>query len=182
MNWWNEIGVSAADALLIVVTTVSIYLAVVVYTRVAGQRSVASFSTFDFVASVAIGALVGRVILVRTSLLSGLLGLAVLFLVEAGIGYLRDRRGLGRWVDNEPVLLMAGRKILHDNLRRAHLAERDLRERLRMAGIRDLAEIHSVIMERNGSVSILRGEVVDSWLLEGISGADQRILPDSGAS
>lgn len=165
MEWTEELTISPAQAGLVIIAAIGIYLVVVLYTRLAGQRSVAHFSTFDFVVSIAIGAVVGRVVLVRTNLAAGALGLGVLFLIQALVAHLRNHHGIGLVVDNPPLLLMARGRVLAENLRRARLSEADLRERLRAAGVTSRASVPAVILERNGTLSILRDGEPEPWLL-----------------
>ena len=161
---WSELGLGVFSAL-------GIYAAVVVYTRVAGQRSLASMSTFDFAVSVAIGAVVGRVVLVRTSLLGGIVGLAVLFGLQAVLGFVRNRTDWGRTIDNAPILLLHRGRFLPDNLHRAHVGEEDVREQVRLQGVGRLADVHAVVLERSGGVSVITtGDRLDDELFANVVG------------
>lgn len=182
MDWSGELGMGWGEAAMIVLAALGIYAVVILYSRVFGQRSIASYSTFDFVVTIAIGAIVGRVVLVRTSLAAGALGLGVLFLAQAVIGRFRNRHGLGRVVDNRPYLLMRGREILRENLRRAHLGDRDLREKLRASGITRPEQVGAVVMERSGSISVLRADRgIDPWILADIPGGGDPLPGDGSA-
>jgi uncharacterized membrane protein YcaP (DUF421 family) len=151
------------------VATTAIYLAVIAMTRIAGQRSLASLTTFDFAVSVAIGAVIGRVSLVATTLLGGIVALATLFLSQTVVGYLRNRRGLSVIVDNDPIVVFADGRFLPEEMDRAHVASDDILERLRLGGVLRLDDVRAVVMERSGRMSVLRNdEGFDARLLHSV--------------
>lgn len=137
-------------------------------TRIFGQRSLGSFSTFDFPVAVAMGAIVGRTALVRTSLASGVVALSTLFAIQAGLAFLRNRTRLGAIVDNRPLLLVEAGNVLEDNLRRAHLTRQDLYERLRQHSVCSISEVAAVVIERNGVLSVAKGRELDPELLSDV--------------
>lgn len=181
--WARQLGLTWTQAGLVVVSAVGIYLTAVVYSRVVGQRAFAQLSTFDIAATVAFGAIMGRVVLVHTSLLAGALGLATLFATQAVVGYLRQHLDWARVVDNRPILLMAGPRFIPDNLRRAHATEDEIRERVRLAGVGRLEEVRCVVMERNGQISVIAGDgELDARLFKNVTGRRHlEELPGSGS-
>lgn len=172
----EDLGATWGELAAVVITTAGMYLALVLLVRVVGQRSLASMSGFDVGCVVALGAVVGRTVLLETpTLLVGVVALLALFAMQGLLGLLRQNRGFDRWVNRSPVLLMDGERLLRDNLRRAHVAEDELRQRLRLAGIRRLDEVQCVVLERNGTVSVIRrGDDVDPWLLADVELSSER--------
>lgn len=168
-----ELGATWEELARVVITTVAMYLALILLVRLAGQRSLASMSSIDVGCVVALGAVLGRTLLLEIpTLLIGVVALVALFGMQSLLGRLRQNRRFDRWVNRPPVLLVNGRELLHDNMRRAHVAEDELRQRLRLAGIRRLDEVGCVVLERNGSVSVIRrGEQIDPWLLADVDPA-----------
>ena len=162
-----ELGATWPEVLRVVISTGAIYLVLVLLVRLIGQRSLATMSSFDVGCVVALGAVVGRTVLLETpTLVIGLVALVSLFAMQGSLSRLRQHRRFDRWVNRPPVLLMTGARPLRDNMRRAHVAEDELRQRLRLAGVRRLDEVHCVVLERNGAVSVIRrGDDVDPWLL-----------------
>lgn len=170
----EQLGITRIEALSVVVSTIGIYLLLLILIRVLGQRSVANLSSFDFGAVVAVGAVLGRTALLqRPTLASGVIALTTLFIMQGVLGLFGRRRRIDRLVNRPPVLLMAGSELLTDNLQRTHIVEDELRQVLRLAGIRQLSEVSSVILERNGRVSVIRsGQPVDPWLLADVARRD----------
>lgn len=162
---WSQVG-------LILVSTASIYASVILYTRIAGLRSLASMSSFDFAATVAVGSTIATVANLATPTAHGLLVLGLLYLFQALVGLAR-RIGATRVIDNEPLLLMAGARVLHENLRRVRVTEEELMSQLRLSGVLRLDQVRAVVMESTGSVSVLTGDgPVGAELLAGVREAE----------
>ena len=157
--------------LLVAVSTAGIYVAFVVLVRLVGQRSLASMSSFDFACVVALGAVLGRTALLqRPTLAAGVVALVTFVVLQGVLGILRRDRRFDRWINRSPVLLVHEGRLLRQNMDRAHVVEDEIRQRLRLAGVRRLDEVHAVVLERNGAVSVLRaGEDVDPWLLSDVA-------------
>lgn len=59
------------------------------------------------------------------------------------------------------------------------MSEDELRQRLRLAGIRHRDEVQCVVLERNGNVSVIRrGELVDPWLLADVTASPAGVRRD----
>lgn len=166
---------------LVVVATAAVYLAVVTATRLAGPRSLATMSSFDFAATVAIGSTVATAANLGTPLANGIVVVAILYAVQTGAAIVRRRRPAAMVIDNRPLLVMAGGEVLADNLRLARLTEPELWSQLRQAGVTHRRQVLAVVMETTGSLSVLRGspgdldpellsDVRDAARLRGVSG------------
>lgn len=156
-------------------SAVIIYIALIASSRLVGPRSFSQFTAFDFAVTVALGAIVGATSTGATSLPNGLIALAMLFLLRWLVARNR-RKGLSILVDNAPILIMAGPEILNENLEKAKITEADLLQSLRKKGITRLEEIQAVIMERDGSLSVIKaGEPVEPFLLKDVIGREQLI-------
>jgi uncharacterized membrane protein YcaP (DUF421 family) len=79
-------------------------------------------------------------------------------------------------VSKRPVLLVSDGKVLRDHLRSAHLLEEEVRQKLRLAGVGSLAEVQCAVLERNGSISVIRrGTMMHRDVMADVTGAP---LPD----
>lgn len=153
------LGVSWLVAGSVVIATVAIYLTVLVVVRIVGQRSLATMSAVDVGCVVALGAVIGRTMLLATpTLLSGMIVVVTLFVLQVLLHVLRRNPIVDRWANPAPIALMDGPRMLVENLRRARLGEDDLRQALRLAGVSRLDQIACVVLERNGEISVLRSE------------------------
>ena len=175
---WSWITTTGTSIAMVVLSALGIYIALIVFTRLAGLRSFSKLSSFDFAITVAIGTVLASTILLPDPpLLQAIIGLATLYGIKLVVSILRRRYApISRLVDNTPVLLMAGKEVLHDNMQREQMTMDDLRAKLREANVIHPGQIRAVVMETTGDVSVLHadpdGPALDPDLLRGVDGAE----------
>jgi len=170
---WSWITTTWSAALMAALSAVGIYLAVIVYTRLGGLRSFSKISSFDFAMTVAVGSLIASTVLAEDPpLLQAAVALAAIYALQIGMARLRAGSPVAsRLVDNEPVLLMDGRHMLEDVMRREGVTRRDLLSKLREANVLRLEEVHAVVLESTGDISVLHTRddtVMEEVLLDGV--------------
>lgn len=170
---WENLGVTPVEAAMVAVSAVGMYFTFLILLRLLGQRVLASMSSFDLAAIIALGAVAGRSILGYTpTLAAGVIGVGTLLAMQAITGRIRQSRRGAAVVSNRPLLLMAGHDVMAENLHRAHMVEDELHAKLRQAGVRTTSEIACVILESTGAVSVIRrGELIDPVLLDDVRDA-----------
>jgi uncharacterized membrane protein YcaP (DUF421 family) len=160
---------------MILLTGVGIYAALLLLTRLTGLRSFSKMSSFDFAITVALGSIIASTLLAKTpSLLAGAFGLAVLYGIQWAVSKLRRVTSpVERLVDNEPLLIMAGERVLSEHLDAARMTEDDLRSKLRSEGVAHPEQVLAVVFETTGDVSVIqRSDKASSWAFEGVRGAE----------
>ena len=174
MGVLEQLGTSGNSLGAVVVSTLAVYALVVLLTRMAGPRSLAKMSSFDYAATVAVGSTLASTALSSVALANGAATLVMLFGLQAVVAVLRRRGAFGDLVDNSPLLLMAGPEILDDHLRRARISREELYGQLRSAGVQRLEQVRAVVLETTGDLSVLTGDAgVDSVLLAGVRGSER---------
>lgn len=148
---WPSLGLAA-------MSTAVIFLVVIGYTRLAGLRSFSKMSSFDFAATVAMGSTMAAVGMSGSSLSVGIVVLGTFYAVQVGIALLRRHAGFDAVVDNDPLLLMVGRRVLNDNLDIARVTEGDLRAKLREANVYNYDTLRAVILETTGDITVIHGD------------------------
>tara|TARA_R110002020_G_scaffold184944_6_gene382244 strand:+ start:2222 stop:2743 length:522 start_codon:yes stop_codon:yes gene_type:complete len=171
MEKWFE--ASTTSIIAICLSAIGIYLAIIVFTRIAGKRSFSKMSSFDFAMTVAIGSIIASTILsASVSLLQGIVGLAIVYVLQISAAYMRRNKSFQNLIDNSPLLLMDGPTILEDNLRKARVTESDLRSKLREANVLSLSQVRAVVFETTGDISVLHteeeNEKLEDWLLKDV--------------
>ena len=157
------------------VTAVGIYLAVILLTRISGKRSFSKMSSFDFAMAVAVGSIIATTILSSTvNLMEGISGSTMVYLLQISIALARRNQIVEKIVDNTPLLLMDGDKVLDYNLKKARVSESDLRSTLREANVTQLSQVKAVIFETTGDISVLHSQgdhSIDLWLMKDVDRA-----------
>lgn len=169
-NWFD---VSYESVIAISLSAVGIYAAVILFTRIAGKRSFSKMSSFDFAMTVAVGSILASTVLNSSvSLMEGVVGLAAVYILQIIAAFLRRFTFFHQLIDNTPLLLMDGPRILEGNLKKARLTNSDLRAKLREANVISLSQVRAVVFETTGDISVLHtakeGEEIEDWLLNDV--------------
>lgn len=133
------------------------YGALVVSLRASGKRTLAKLNAFDLVVTVAFGSMLATILLSQdVSLARGVTGLVLLILLQYAVAYasLRSPR-FARLVRSEPTILARHGQTLPDAMRRERVTETELESVLRTHGFAGWAEVGAVILESDGSFSVL---------------------------
>ncbi|MGF6488272.1 DUF421 domain-containing protein [Pseudomonas frederiksbergensis] len=137
------------------------YLALMVLFKIAGRRSLAELTTFDFVLLMIIGEATQQALLGNDfSLTNSMLVIVTLIAIDVGLSLLKQRsQWVQRLIDGGPTIIVENGKILHERLRHARLVEADIMEAARSSqGIETLEQIKFAIIERNGKISVIAQE------------------------
>lgn len=175
----EALGASWATLAWVVVNAVGIYAAVMLYTRIAGLRSFAKMSSFDFAMTVAVGSVIATtVVSASVPLAVGAVGLLAIYVLQIGVARLRLNSLMYGAVDNAPLLLMIGDEIIEENMRTGRVTRDDLRSKLREANVLNYGQVRAVVMEATGDIAVLHSddpdEHLDPDLLRNVRGAEQR--------
>ncbi len=157
---------------MIILSSIGIYSAIIVYTRIFGKRSFSKMSSFDFAMTVAVGSISATTILSETvSFLEGAIGLGMIYSLQLIAAYFRRYKWFRELIDNQPTLLMDGEVMLRENMKAVRITEGDLRSKLREANIIKLSEVKAVIFETTGNINVMRrtnDDIIDDWILKDV--------------
>jgi uncharacterized membrane protein YcaP (DUF421 family) len=147
------------DLVNVLFETVAIVAVVIALTRLNGLRSFSKQSSFDFPITIATGSVIASTIAGQgTPLMIGVMAVIGLFAFQAAVAIVRVHVGpFEQAVDNRPLLLMEGERIIEANLREARLSREDLIAQLRLANVTDLGQVRAVVFETTADVSVLTG-------------------------
>ncbi|MEZ5788315.1 MAG: DUF421 domain-containing protein [Xanthobacteraceae bacterium] len=135
------------------------YVTLVAFLRVSGKRTLAKLNAFDLVITVSLGSTLASIILTKSvMLLEGVLALALLIVLQYVITWLSVRSETFKTlVKAEPTLLLHKGEILPGPMRRQRVTRDDLLAAIRSQGAGDLSEIDAVVLETDGSISVVQG-------------------------
>ena len=154
---YSWIHTTPTAILMAILSTIGIYITLILCTRFAGVRSFSKLSGFDFAITVAIGSLIASTVLADSPPLGlAIVVLATLYVVQILVGKLRRSSSFVRnIVDNKPILLMKGDVMLEANMAKAKVSKADIFAKLREANVLKFDQILAVIMETTGDISVL---------------------------
>ncbi len=136
------------------------YIALVVFLRIAGKRILSKMNAFDLVITISLGSTLASILLSKdVSLVQGLLALALLIALQFVISWTSVRaRWVRRGVTGEPALLLHRGTMLPRELRRVRVTEDEVLAALRSAGLGNVDQAEAVVLETDGSFSVIPRE------------------------
>jgi len=141
----------------IVISTLAVYLFIVVALRVFGKKELAQLSVVDLVFILLISnAVQNAMVGPDTSLGGGLVAASTLFIVNYVLKYLQYRfPGFGKIVQGDATMLIYKGKILESHLEKAKITTAELMEAVREHGVESIAEVDLAVLEVDGNISVL---------------------------
>jgi len=149
-NWFALVRV-------LVVGTLA-YGALICLLRISGKRTLSKMNAFDLVVTVSLGSTLATVLLSKdVSLAEGVTALALLILLQFLITWTSARsETVEKWVKSEPSLLLHRGRFLEGALKRERVTQEEVRAAVRSQGIADLEGLEAVVLETDGSFSVIR--------------------------
>jgi uncharacterized membrane protein YcaP (DUF421 family) len=141
----------------VAVRTAIVYVALVVFLRLAGKRQIGQLSIIDLVTLLVISdAVQNSMVGQNTTLAGGLIAALTLITLDRLLGNLRDRfPRLRRAIEGEPALLIRDGKMLREAMRREGLTEDELLSAIRQHGVARIEDVKMAILEVNGAISVI---------------------------
>lgn len=133
------------------------YIGLIFFLRISGKRTLSKWNAFDMVATVALGSSLATSFLSKdVSLSQGLLAFALLIALQFLITWFSTRFAFfEHLVKARPTLLLYRGKVREGVLRRERVTMSEMHAALRGKGITDVTEVGAVILETDGSFSIV---------------------------
>lgn len=134
------------------------YVALVFLLRVSGKRTLSKWNAFDFVVTVAFGsALANALLSAQTTLVQVVLAFGLLVGLQWVITFLSVRFGtVERWVKARPRLLLFRGQLQHEALRQERVTQSEIHAALRGQGVAALDGVEAVVLETDGSFSVIQ--------------------------
>lgn len=132
------------------------YLSLLVLLRVSGKRTLAKLNAFDFVVTVTLGSTLATVLLSSdVALVEGVAAMVLLVALQFLVAWLTVRsHTVERLVKSEPTLIYRN-GFLRGPMRRMRVTEDEIRQAARTAGNARLDAVAALVLETDGSLSIL---------------------------
>lgn len=141
-----------------VLRAASVYLILLVIMRVAGKRTLAQVTVFDFILLLIIGEATQQALLGEDfSIINAALVIGTLVLLDIALSVLKMRSPtLDRIIDDSPVVIVEHGKLLRDRMDRARIDEQEILVAAReLHGLERIEQIKYAVLERSGGISIV---------------------------
>ncbi len=139
------------------IISVLAYGSLVVMLRVSGKRTLSKMNAYDFIVTVALGSTLATVLLNKNvALVDGVLTFVLLISLQYLLTYFSVRSSkVNNLVKSTPALLVYKGRILKDVMMSERVAEDEIFATLRENGYADLQQIDAVVLETDGSLSVI---------------------------
>lgn len=141
-----------------VLRATAVYLILLVIMRVAGKRTLAQVTVFDFILLLIIGEATQQALLAEDfSIINAAIVIGTLVLLDIGLSLLKLRsKTLDRIIDDTPVVIVDHGKLLIDRMARARIDEQEILIAAReLHGLERVDQIKYAVLERSGGISIV---------------------------
>ena len=148
------------------------YTAIVLFVRISGKRSLSKMNAFDLIVTIALGSTLSTALLPSTpTLASGVAGFAILLVLQFLLtwGGSRSRR-LNGWIKSSPRLLVRHGVMLDDAMKDERITHDEVRAAARSQGIADFSQVGAIVLETDGTLSVVRSSSENWSSLVGVTG------------
>lgn len=151
---------SWSDLARVLLVGTAAYASLVIMLRVSGKRTLSQLNAFDFIVTVAIGSTLATVLLSSdVSWLEGVTALALLIGLQFLVAAVSSRwPGARSVLAAEPAVLVRDGAMQTEAIARHRLTATEVEQAVRSSGIGDLSAVAAVVLETNGTISVIPTE------------------------
>jgi uncharacterized membrane protein YcaP (DUF421 family) len=139
----------------------TIYFILLILFRIAGKRSLAEATTFDFVLLLIISEAIQQAMLGNDfSMTNAFLLVITLITVDIVISLLKQRLPwLEKIIDSTPLIIVENGKMIQERCQKARMDEGDILSKAReLHGLERMDQIKYAVLERSGGITIIPRE------------------------
>lgn len=159
MDWQNMLfqGWPGIARTLLVGTLA--YVTLVLFLRISGKRTLSKLNAFDLVVTVALGSTLSAILLQESiALAEGATALGLLILLQYLVTFASVRsNSVAKLIRSEPTLLVRSGSFCRDAMMRQRITEDEIMSAVRSNGSEGLDEVEAVVLESDGTLSIIKG-------------------------
>ena len=141
----------------ILLTSVMVYVLIVLVTKVSGKRSTSQLNNFDWVVTVMIGSLGASTILLKdVPFIEGVSSILVLYLLQFLVTkYASVSPQFSNFILSEPRIVFYQGQFLPDAMRSERLTRQEIECAMRSQGINSFDDVEAVVFESDAKLTII---------------------------
>lgn len=149
------------------------YAGLIVWLRVSGKRTLSKWNAFDFIVTIALGSMLASALLTPdVSFSQAMVAVGLLVSYQFLLTWLSVRSGVVQnLIKARPTLLFFKGDFLEPMLKHERVAEGEVLAAIRLSGKSHLADIDAVVLETDGSFSVIENvEITAASALKDVKG------------
>ncbi|WP_010196498.1 DUF421 domain-containing protein [Psychrobacter sp. PAMC 21119] len=141
----------------IVLTTVMVYVLVVLTTKISGKRSTSQLNNFDWIVTVMIGSLGASTILLKDiPFIEGVASILVLYLLQFLVTkYASISPQFSNFILSEPRIVFYQGQFLPDAMNAERLTRQEIECAMRSEGMNSFDDIEAIVFESDAKLTII---------------------------
>lgn len=141
----------------IVLTAVTVYVLIVIITKVSGKRSTSQLNNFDWIVTVMIGSLGASTILLKNiPLIEGISSILVLYVMQFLVTkYASISPQFSSFILSEPRIVFYQGQFLPDAMRAERLTRQELECAMRSEGVNNFDDVEAIVFESDAQLTII---------------------------
>ena len=141
----------------IVLTAVTVYVLIVIITKVSGKRSTSQLNNFDWIVTVMIGSLGASTILLKDiPLIEGISSILVLYVMQFLVTkYASISPQFSSFILSEPRIVFYQGQFLPDAMRAERLTRQELECAIRSEGVNSFDDVEAIVFESDAQLTII---------------------------
>jgi len=168
--------------LQILITAPLMYLLVIFYVRLIGTRSTSQMNSFDWIVTVAMGAITAStIVLSDITILEGAFSILVLLLLQYCMTWGNQRWAwMRKLMRTTPQLLLFEGEFLKENMKQERILKSEVYAAIRQEGYKNKNSIYAVVLETNAKLSIIHNDKKDGlpFSLSNVQGLPEGLKKD----
>jgi uncharacterized membrane protein YcaP (DUF421 family) len=156
MNWSEMFFQNWEGIVRTVIVGLLAYIALVLFLRISGKRTLAKLNAFDLVVTVALGSTLSAILLQEAiALAEGAVALAILIAAQFAVTFTSVRSpAFAHLVRSEPTLLAKDGRYCEATMRRERITKEEALSAIRSSGGHHIDDVATLILESDGSMSV----------------------------
>ena len=159
------------------ITAILFYLFIIAAIKVTGKRSTSKMNNFDWIVTVALGAITASSILLKdVTLFEGIFAATMLLGLQFAFTSVSSRfERIGSMLRAKPTLLVYQGTYLEKQMRQERVSRGEVEGAVRRSGFSDLGQVWAVVLESNSELSVIgKKEGEPLAVLHGVEGGAGR--------
>jgi len=133
------------------------FIALFLFIRISGKRTLAKLNAFDFVVSVTLGSTLSSMMLLKTTIAEGSVALVIIIILQYALAYLAKKsKIMEKAINSTPTLLFYDGIFITEAMERELITKEEIYSEIRQYRIERVEDVRAVVMELNGEMTVIK--------------------------
>lgn len=133
------------------------YLALFLFIRISGKRTLAKLNVFDFVVAVTLGSTLSSMILIKVTISEGLVALIVIIALQYLLAFvIKKSKTMENVINSTPTLLYYNGEYIAHAMEKELITEEEILAEIRRFRLERIEDVRAVVMELNGELTVIK--------------------------